>query len=353
MRVWGSPKTATRTGCANWTSTKSSTRLQDKRTLRNTRAWSGTTRSRRTIDFNLNIPRYIDAQTPEDIQDIEGHLRGGIPVSDLDALQQYWDVCPKLRKALFKPNRKGYVDLAVAKDAIKTTIYGHAEFAGFIDGMNAHFAAWQTLAAKTLKALKPGCTPKAVIADLSEDLLAHYGAMPLIDKYDVYQHLMDYWAASMQDDCYLIAADGWKAETARVVETDKKGKEKDKGWACDLIPKPLIVARYFAADQKALEALEAEFESVAAEISELEEEHGGEDGAYSELDKVNKANVAARLKEIRGDKDSIDEVKALEAWQALNAKATDLKRSKRRMPRSMSRPMRNIRSSKRPRSRRL
>ena len=106
-------------------------------------------------DFNLNIPRYIDAQTPEDIQDIGGHLRGGIPVSDIVALQQYWDVCPKLRKALFKPNRKGYVDLAVAKDAIKTTIYGHAEFAGFIDRMNAHFAQWQTKAAKTLKALKP------------------------------------------------------------------------------------------------------------------------------------------------------------------------------------------------------
>src|SRR5439155_7699310 len=103
---------------------------------------------------------------------------------------------------------------------------------------------------------------KEVIGALSEDLLACYTDQPLIDKYDVYQHQMDYWAETMQDDCYLIAADGWKAETYRVIEKDKKGKEKDKGWACDLVPKVLIVARYFAKEQEALTNLEAEIESV-------------------------------------------------------------------------------------------
>ena len=92
-------------------------------------------------DFNLNLPRYIDSQQAEDLQDIEGHLRGGIPERDMDALCRYWKVCPNLRQALFKPNRPGYVDLAMDKAAIKSTIYGHPEFAVFITGMNAHFAA--------------------------------------------------------------------------------------------------------------------------------------------------------------------------------------------------------------------
>src|SRR5947207_677950 len=104
---------------------------------------------------------------------------------------------------------------------------------------------------------------------------------------------MDYWAETMQDDCYLIAADGWKAETYRLVEKDKKGKEKDKGWACDLIPKPLVVAHYYAWEQAGIDQLAAEVESVCARLVELEEEHGGEEGAFAELDKVNKANVAA------------------------------------------------------------
>src|SRR5262249_17907774 len=88
-------------------------------------------------DFNLNLPRYIDSQTPEDVQDIEGHLTGGIPAADVAALEAYWAVCPTLRQTLFKANRPGYLDLAVDKTAIKHAIYDHTEFAAFISGMNA------------------------------------------------------------------------------------------------------------------------------------------------------------------------------------------------------------------------
>jgi len=161
-------------------------------------------------EFNLNLQRYIDSQQTEDLQNIEGHLKGGIPQADVDALQRYGDVCPKLRQVLFKANRPGYLDLAVEKSAIKSTIYEHPEFAVFISKMNAHFDTWQQKTAKTLRQLKPGCHPKEVIVSLSEDLLAHYIGQPLIDTYDVYQHLMDYWAETMQDDCYLVATDGWK-----------------------------------------------------------------------------------------------------------------------------------------------
>ena len=282
-------------------------------------------------EFNLNLPRYIDSQQAEDLQDIEGHLKGGIPQADVEALQQYWDVCPKLRQTLFKANRPGYLDLAVEKSAIKPTIYEHPEFATFIGKMNAHFSTWKQKTAKLLRALKSGCHPKERINSLSEDLLAHYVGQPLLDKYDVYQHLMDYWAETMQDDCYLIASDGWKAETYRIIETKKTkdgkpGKQVDKGWTCDLVPKSLIVARYFAKEQEAIGQLTAELEGVSARLAELEEEQGGEEGAFSELDKVNKANVVARLKEIEGDKDAKDEAAVLSDWLKLNGDEADLKK---------------------------
>jgi len=277
-------------------------------------------------EFNLNLPRYIDSQQAEDLQDIEGHLRGGIPVRDVDALGSYWKVCPKVRGVLFKANRNGYVDLAVEKSAIKSTIYEHPEFAAFVKNMNNHFVCWREKSAKTLKALQPGCHPKEVIARLSEDLLAHYGDKPLIDPYDIYQHLLDYWAETMQDDCYLIAADSWKVETYRIIETDKKGREKDKGWTCDLVPKALVVARYHAKEQAAIDQIAAELEGVTATLAELEEEHGGEDGAFSELDKVNKLSVAAHLKEIMGDQGSKDEVAVLNDWLKLNTDEAELKK---------------------------
>ena len=58
-------------------------------------------------DYNLNLPRYIDSTEPEDLQDIDGHLRGGIPNRDLDALDRYWQVIPGVRAVLFKPLRSG------------------------------------------------------------------------------------------------------------------------------------------------------------------------------------------------------------------------------------------------------
>ncbi len=282
-------------------------------------------------DFNLNLPRYIDATTAEDLQDIEGHLKGGIPQADVDALQAYWAVCPQLKAALFKPNRAGYVDLAVGKAAIKTTIYSHPQFSAFIAGMNAHFAQWRAGAVQQLNALKPGFHPKALIVQVADGLLAHYLGKPLIDAYDVYQHLMDYWATTLQDDAYLVAADGWKAETYRVIETrkakdGKPGKQVDKGWACDLAPKALMVARYFAKERAAMAKLEAALEATAAQLAELEEEHSGEDGAFGGFDKINAASVKEHVKEIGKDRSAKDELAVLQQWLLLAADESALKK---------------------------
>jgi len=284
-------------------------------------------------DYNLNLPRYIDSSQREDQQDIEGHLKGSIPLADVDGLARYWAVCPQLRASLFKGNRPGYLDLAVDKSAIKTSIHGHPEFTAFIAGMNRHFAVWRDKLAARLKCLSSGFRPKELIVSIGESLLAHYAERPLIDAYDIYQHLLDYWATTMQDDAYLIATDGWQAKTCRIIEKDKKGKEKDKGWACDLLPKALIVARYFAAEQAAIEQLGADLESAAAQLAELEEEHGGEDDVFAGFDKINAAGVKDRIKEIgkvsAKDQEAADELAILKRWLALAAEESALKKQLR------------------------
>src|SRR5437762_8301336 len=83
-------------------------------------------------DFNLNLPRYIDSTEPEDLQDIDGHLRGGIPNRDIDALDRYWNVIPGVRTVLFeKGDRPGYCQLGVPIGEVKPAIFGHAEFTAF------------------------------------------------------------------------------------------------------------------------------------------------------------------------------------------------------------------------------
>ncbi|HYW75082.1 MAG TPA: class I SAM-dependent DNA methyltransferase [Gammaproteobacteria bacterium] len=249
-------------------------------------------------DYNLNLPRYIDSTSPEDIQDIHAHLNGGIPERDIDGdsesmppvlgLADYWAVFPSLRDTLFRNNgHPGYLDLDVKPTAIKATILDHEEFAAFRAQDSERFAQWRADNAPRLKGFDQGGQPKALITTLGEALLETFRAVPLLDPYDIYQHLMDYWADTLQDDCYEIAADGWGAKPRRVLEEVKSGKKKgemkDKGWTCDLIPKPYIVARYFKDEQAELDALQAELEGITASLAELAEEHGGEEGALKDV----------------------------------------------------------------------
>ena len=233
-------------------------------------------------DYNLNLPRYIDIIEPEDTQDIDGHLRGGIPDQDINALDAYWQVLPGVRGVLFEgAGRPGYCQLRLPITEVKSTILGHDKFTAFKTTVTDVFNQWcSTL---HLKEFDKAGHPKVLIATIAEDLLVFFRSVPLLDAYGVYQHLLDYWSGTMQDDCYMIAADGWVAKTHRIVKESKSGKKKDRGWICDLIPKPHIVARYFTKEQVELDALLAKLDVVSAGLSELAEDHGGEEGVLKDV----------------------------------------------------------------------
>ena len=281
-------------------------------------------------DYNLNLPRYIDSTDPEDIHDINGHLLGGIPDRDIDALDRYWQVMPTLRASLFKPAaHAGYCELTVSD--VKSAIFGHPESAEFRTSVEELFARWKTANRPRLIRFAQGGHPKALIEILSEDLLATFARAPLLDAYDIYQHLMDQWDDSMQDDCYLIAADGWReaAMPRRVVEDrTRKTKEKPnfalgkKKYVAELLPPALVIARYCADEQAAIEKLEGDISALQQQVEELVEEHRREGGlledARNEKDKLTKASIAARLKEIKDDADAADERAVLARYLTLN-----------------------------------
>ncbi|MEJ7810697.1 MAG: class I SAM-dependent DNA methyltransferase [Gemmatimonadaceae bacterium] len=290
-------------------------------------------------DFNLNLPRYIDASEPEDIQDIDAHLRGGIPDRDLDALDRYWRVIPGVRARLFEPaGRAGYSRLAVPASEIKPGIFGHPEFSAFNARVDELFAGWKAANTPRLHAIAKGDHPKALIEALSESLLDTFRAAELLDAYDVYQHLMDYWAATMQDDVYLIAHAGWReAATPRLIAETKEGKSKEQPdfmvgkqkFRSDLVPAALLVPRYFVAEQAAIDALGAELGALEGQLDESREEQGGDDGllvdVVDEKGKVARKAVTARLKAIAYDAEAAEEREALREYGALLDREAEVK----------------------------
>ncbi|WP_310450848.1 class I SAM-dependent DNA methyltransferase [Sulfuritalea sp.] len=296
--------------------------------------------------FNLNLPRYIDSSEPEDLQDIDGHLRGGIPERDLDAFAADWQEMPGLRAALFKSRRRGYVRLKLPLPEVKPAILGHAEFIAFQRKVAMLFTKWRKAIAPRLTGFGVNDHPKALIETVSEVLLAAFQAAPLLDPYDIYQHLMDYWAETMQDDAYLIAADGWVkgAQPREIVQVkDKnnklvwpephdylKGKRRFKS---DLLPATILVARYFAAERDAIAALDNRHATLEQQLDEIREEHGGEDGLLAEANEANEGeplkittkSLKAALKKVGLTPDDADERNALEAYADLLEQQTDAK----------------------------
>lgn len=297
-------------------------------------------------DFNLNLPRYIDCTEPKDPQDIDGHLRGGIPESDLDALGAYWKVFPSVRGELLESaGRPGYARLKSSLAEVKAAILGHVEFGVFQQDAKQKLAHWRKTTVPLLTRFAKDSRPKALIETIAENLLAAFRQSPLLDAYDIYQHLMDYWTETMQDDTYLIAAHGWVkgAQPREIVRVKNKngklvwpephdyliGKRRFKS---DLLPAPILVDRYFVAERDAIEELDRQLAVLEEELDELRQENSGEDGLLAEViegegdkQKITAKAVNARLKEIGTDPLFADERAELDAYNGLLRRRTKAK----------------------------
>jgi len=131
---------------------------------------------------------------------------------------------------------------------------------------------------------------------------------------------MEYWTETMQDDMYLIAVNGWKAELAAV--ESKKGIME-----CDLVPKHLVLNRYFESDKQVIEELQTKLDAVSREIEEFIEENNGEEGYFAGFEKINKKNVASRIKEIKNKPEDAEELKVMEQYLALGEQESEVKKN--------------------------
>lgn len=254
-------------------------------------------------EYNLNIPRYIDNQEEEDIQDIAAHLQGGIPAADIDALQKYWDVYPTMKESLFKINGKdGYYDLKVEKGKIKEAVFEHQEFILYSEEINTIVNGWAERHRDRFLQINSDIDPKVLIHDIAEDILESFSSRTLIDKYDIYQYMMTYWLEEMKDDVYMIVENGWIPDK-------------------DLVPENLVIEKYFYEEKAAIESLEAEKDEITRQKEEFEEENSGEEGYLEEIKNekgnITKGSLKNRIKEIMDDPDSVEELEVLEAYLKL------------------------------------
>ena len=260
-------------------------------------------------DYNLNIPRYVSAPDTEILQDIDAHLHGGLPKHDIDQLDAYWEVCPSLRDELFcvHPTRKGYFSLKCSIDVVRDVVAENTDFRRQSDAFRSSFAKWCNCRRERLYSLVPGFAPKKLIEQSGNSLMEIFGAdKSLVDAYDAYDCLMNYWGETMQDDCYMISSGGWTVQlyTPQPASKKKDEKKKEKKAAapedvvCDLLPVSIVIDEYFAEKRDVITAAEELLAQNEAQLAELVEEQAEN---YLDEDnfpdsKMTDANVKKRIK---------------------------------------------------------
>ncbi len=255
-------------------------------------------------DYNLNIPRYIQPKDTEILHDIEAHLHGGLPAHDVDGMQEYWVACPTLKDSLFKCNGNGYYTLKPAKTDIAYKIENDQSYINQSGQFAFLLGQWGHEVMPKMKTIGQGVRPKELIADWSELLLNYVkGRSGLVDAYEVYDVLLNYWSDVMQDDCYMIANDGWTYPKVHAVKQGKGDKKKAIMYdeiVCDLLPVNILLNEYFTKETDEITELSVQIDQKQAALDELLEIAGEDE------DEQNEVKKSADYKKIDKDKSALN-----------------------------------------------
>ncbi|MDD2363221.1 MAG: N-6 DNA methylase [Eubacteriales bacterium] len=281
---------------------------------------------------NLYVPRYIQKVDKSLPQNIASHLKGGIPKHDIDSLANLWNVSPNLKDKVFSlvdANHDVY-ELAMSPESVEEAVYNDTNIIKESE-LEKHtiFDGWENEIKSDLLNISRDTNPKGLIREIAYKLLLAYEDAIILDNYDVYDCLLNYWNEKLQDDVYVIKALGYEAgreieyeyrqkkvkdESGETIQVDDKTKVKSFDGA--LIPREIIEREYFSSEVKELEDLNASAEAIRAELQDRIEEASGEDSIYQEVlneagDNITKIALNKRLKEL-DDKRVSEAVDSLE-----------------------------------------
>lgn len=274
---------------------------------------------------NLNVPRYIQKIDDTLPQNIAAHLKGGIPGTDIESLKSLWDISTVLKQEIFTrvDDKYDVYNLALQSDEIEDVIGQDVSIlAEKQKETDEIFAQWQESVKDILLGIESKTNPKELIRTIAVMLLKAYESARLLDNYDVYDCLLNYWNAKLQDDVYAIKASGYMVgreieyEYAQKKAKDENGEtifvddtSKIKSFEGTLIPREIIEVAYFANEVAAISELMEQSVALEAELAEMREEESGDDGLLKDVlndkgDSIPKANLNKRIKELDAKKTS-------------------------------------------------
>ena len=280
----------------------------------------------RRNDYNLNIPRYVDSSEKAESWDIYASMFGGLPISEINELKEYWTAFPTLKTALLEKTSGEYSKI-VATD-IKKAVKENECIQAFEQSFKNAFGNFDDYLYKELIEKMDTLGISKTEEVLSLDIFARLKDIPLVDKYEAYQLLDDDWT-KIAVDLEIIQTEGFKS--TKVVDPNmvvkKKGnleQEVQEGWKGRIIPFDLVQNILLLDEKQEIQKKENRLSEITSKYEELFDMLTEEE---KEADFVNEDSfVFAEVKKALKNKDIEPETKEkLKEVEALNTEEKELK----------------------------
>ena len=278
-------------------------------------------------EYNLNITRYVDSTDEPEKWDIRATMFGGIPVSEADAFEEFWEAFPGLRDALFKEVSAGYLQPRT-KD-IKGTIDSFESVEAYRVTFTKAFAGFY----ETLKEdLIDGILDVAAEQEkekITEDIFGRIDRVKLADRYVAYQVFAKYWDI-ISADIEMLQTEGFQVITQvdpnMVIKKNNNKNDDDEvqdGWKGHILPFELVQEMLMPDEVEEIRVLEERLSEIAGEYTEIIDSLDEDEKQGSFLNDSNNAFVSKELKaacdEILQDVEN-EEIDALNKYMTMPKK---------------------------------
>ena len=289
----------------------------------------------RANEYNLNIPRYVDSSESAESWDVYASMFGGIPASEIKALQEYWDAFPDLKNELFQNSESPYLELKT--DDIKKAIKNQHDVAAFNNKFTDAFNSFNDyLKRELIDNLETLAVTKEENI-ISEDIIRMLEDIPLIDKYEAYQLLDNEWD-KISIDLEIIQTEGFEAirkVDPNMVLKKKDGKDQEiqEGWIGHVIPFTLVQDTILKDESRELKMKESRLAEIPSEYESIIEEMTEEEKETDVLNDSNDAfvfkEVTKKLKSLKKEEKTSEMIAFMEKLQRADNAQSEEKRLKK------------------------
>lgn len=228
-------------------------------------------------EWNMNIPRYVEADNDEIAQDVDAHLYGGIPKSNIDELLVLNKSVTEVINSSFEVLREGYLMLNKSMEQLTEEVINAPQVLAKNDELRKIAESFVAKYWDILRQVNLESELTSLMSEMLSEIKEEVSSIEFVDSYSAYQIVAEIWKDSLTKDSELIAASdfytiGRKREPNMVTKGSGKNKRREQdGWIGMLVPNELIAKRLFASEQEEIEALKNKAQEIDSELSELVE----------------------------------------------------------------------------------